>query len=259
MPPGTRRSVNVSASLAVENVRSSRTGRMGQVIAMMRTHEADLGDYITSDPVGQHIPAFLEDLSGEWSRQQEVLITELESLRANIDHIKHIVAMQQSYARISGTTEIVELEDLVEDALRVQRGALDEYRIRIVREFERIEPITIARHKVLPILVNLLRNAKHACHALPDTDRRITLRIAAADDRIRISVEDDGVGIAPENMTRIFSHGFTTRKDGHGFGLHSGALAATELGGSLSVVSDGLGMGATFTLEVPIHPPEEIA
>jgi signal transduction histidine kinase len=58
-------------------------------------------------------------------------------------------------------------------------------------------------------------------------------------------------------VTRIFQYGFTTRKDGHGFGLHSSALAAQELGGSLSVHSEGPGCGATFTLELPYHPIEE--
>jgi signal transduction histidine kinase len=62
------------------------------------------------------------------------------------------------------------------------------------------------------------------------------------------------VGIPAENLTRIFNHGFTTRKDRHGFGLHSGALAAAQLGGSLTVRSDGLGRGAAFILELPLMP-----
>ena len=128
-------------------------------------------------------------------------------------------------------------------------SGLVEDRVRIVREFEPVPPVSVEKHKVLQILINLVRNAKHACDGLADDHKRMTLRIAGLDGRIRISVSDNGAGIAPENLTRIFSHGFTTRKDGHGFGLHSGALAASELGGSLSVHSDGPGKGATFTLE----------
>ena len=74
---------------------------------------------------------------------------------------------------------------------------------------------------------------------------------------VSITVRDNGVGIAPENLTRIFGHGFTTKKDGHGFGLHSGALAAKQMNGSLSVYSDGLGKGASFTLELPAAPAAE--
>jgi len=65
------------------------------------------------------------------------------------------------------------------------------------------------------------------------------------------------MGIAPENLARIFSHGFTTKKEGHGFGLHSSANAAAEMGGHLSVMSDGVDQGATFTLELPVLKSQE--
>jgi PAS domain S-box-containing protein len=252
-------SVNVSASLAVESVKNSRAARMAQVVALMREHKSDLGEYITKDPAGRHIPAFLEDVSAEWSSQQKALVGELDTLRENVDHIKQIVAMQQGYARIAGTTEIASVNELMEDALRVQRGSMEEHGVRIVREFAEMPTITVSRHKVLPILVNLMRNAKHACYGMPDGDRCVTLRTECIGDRVRLSVIDDGSGIAPENMTRIFSHGFTTRKDGHGFGLHSGALSAAELGGSLTVHSEGTGRGATFVLELPMQPAEAAA
>ena len=61
--------------------------------------------------------------------------------------------------------------------------------------------------------------------------------------------------IPAASLGRIFTLGFTTRKDGHGFGLHSAALAAAEMGGSLVAESDGLGQGATFTLELPMAEP----
>src|SRR4029077_10427285 len=119
--------------------------------------------------------------------------------------------------------------------------------------------------KALQILMNLLRNARLACEETAAPDKRVTLRIEPAGERVAITVSDNGTGIAPENLTRIFSHGFTTRKDGHGFGLHSGALAATELGGSLPAISEVPGQGATFALELPLqcqsqfnsHPPAD--
>jgi signal transduction histidine kinase len=83
-------------------------------------------------------------------------------------------------------------------------------------------------------------------------DKQITLRITHENSRMKIAVIDNGIGIPKENMDRIFGHGFTTRKDGHGFGLHSGALTAQELGGTLTVFSEGSGRGSKFTLELPI-------
>jgi signal transduction histidine kinase len=242
-------SVNVSASLVVDSVKGSRAASMAKVAALMREHEADLGSYVTTDPKGRHIPALLGELAQDWLAQQEVVVKELESLRGNIDHIKQIVAMQQSHAKVSSATEMVNVSDLVEDSLRMNASGLIKDHMQIVREFEPVPPISVEKHKVLQILINLVRNAKHACDGMADANKRMTLRIAQVGGRIRISVSDNGAGIAPENLTRIFAHGFTTRKDGHGFGLHSGALAATELGGSLRAHSEGTGKGATFTLE----------
>jgi C4-dicarboxylate-specific signal transduction histidine kinase len=110
----------------------------------------------------------------------------------------------------------------------------------------------VDRHKVLQILINLLRNAKHAMSGLSGHDKRMVIRVEmAAADRVKITVRDNGIGIPPDHLTRIFNHGFTTKKDGHGFGLHSGANAAKEMGGTLTAHSDGPGKGAEFTLELP--------
>ena len=106
--------------------------------------------------------------------------------------------------------------------------------------------------------MNLVRNAKGACDESGRADKRVTVRVASGDGRVKISVMDNGIGIPPENLTRIFNHGFTTKKDGHGFGLPSGALSAQEIGGSLLVHSDGPGKGATFTLNLPLQPPSNI-
>jgi len=183
-------------------------------------------------------------------------LEELASLRDNLEHIKDTVAMQQSYAKLCGVTETVAVADLVEDSLRLNAGAFVRHGVTLRREFNEVPPITVDKHKVLQILVNLVRNAKYACDESGRADKLLTLRIEGAPAGVRICVIDNGVGIPAENMSRIFTHGFTTRVDGHGFGLHSGALAAQELGGSLLVTSDGPGCGATFMLELPCSPPE---
>ena len=161
--------------------------------------------------------------------------------------------MQQDYARVSGVIETLNVEDLVEDALRLNSGALDRYAIKLVREYSEMQPVAVDKHKVLQILVNLIRNAKHAFDDSRGNEKQITLRITNANDRVRISVIDNGIGIPAENLIRIFNHGFTTKKDGHGFGLHSGALTAKELGGTLTAFSEGTGWGSEFTLEIPLQ------
>ncbi|HEY5232488.1 MAG TPA: PAS domain-containing sensor histidine kinase [Verrucomicrobiae bacterium] len=247
-------SVNVSASLVVDNVKQSRVASLAKVAAMMREHEHDLGTFITTDPKGRQLPDYLARLSDHLLADQLTTVQELDLLVKNIEHIKEIVAMQQSYARISGVKEIISISELVEDGLRMNEDALHHHQVEVIREFEEVPLVNVDKHKVLQILLNLFRNAKHACQDSECEGRRLTVRVANGEGRIKISVTDNGVGIAPENLALIFNHGFTTRKDGHGFGLHSGALAAKEMGGSLTVHSDGSGCGATFTLELPGQP-----
>jgi two-component system, NtrC family, sensor kinase len=247
-------SVNVSASLVLDNVKKSKGANLAKVVALLRSNENDLGTFIATDPKGKQLPGYLAQLSEQLLTDQEAAVLELESLRENIEHIKEIVAMQQSFAMVAGVKEVVSIADLVEDSLRMNSGALGRHKVEIIRDFQEVAPLNLEKHKILQILVNLLRNAKHACQDSDRADRRLTVRVANGNGRLKVSVGDNGMGILPENLTRIFNHGFTTKKNGHGFGLHSGALAAKEMGGSLTVHSDGPGQGAVFTLELPCQP-----
>lgn len=249
-------SVNVSATLLRDAIKGSKAAGLAKAAALLREHAADLAEFISRDPKGRQLPLYLEQLAERLASDQAAWLDELASLARNVEHIKNIVAMQQSYARVAGVTEIVNVTDLVEDALRLNAAALTRHEVEVCREYDPAVPdITVDKHKVLQILINVIRNAKYACDESDQPDKRLTVRIAHDAHQVRISVTDNGVGIASENLTRIFSLGFTTRKEGHGFGLHSGALAAKELGGCLVAHSDGLGQGATFTLELPFSPP----
>jgi len=140
---------------------------------------------------------------------------------------------------------------IVGEAIRVLEPGLVRHGVAIVRDFEPAPPVRIERRQALQAIVNLLSNAKEAVRDLPAPDRRITVRIAPAGAFVRTRILDGGCGIPAENLTRIFLHGFTTRADGHGFGLHSAANAAKAMGGSLAAASDGVGRGAAFTLDIP--------
>lgn len=250
-------SVNVSASLVIDSVKTSKIANLAKVVVMLQEHEHDLATFITADAKGKQFPAYLARLSEHLLADQTAAVQELNLLRGNIEHIKEIVAMQQTYAKVSGIKELINIIELVEDSLRINEGTLNRHHVKIVREFENVRPLNTEKHKILQILVNLIRNAKHACQDSQRPDRQLTVRIVNGDDRINISVIDNGVGIPAHNLTRIFNHGFSTRKDGHGFGLHSGALAAKELGGSLTGQSEGPGRGATFTLALPYTTNEK--
>lgn len=252
-------SVNVSASLVGDQLRKSKAAGLGRVVSLLQQHQADLGDFIARDERGRHLPLYLEQLAAQLLSERDHTLQELDALRGNIEHIKEVVAMQQSYAKLAGVTETVDLRALVEEGLRLNTSGLEREAIALERQFSEVPPITVDKHRVLQILVNLLRNAKHACQAAERSDPCISVRVGRHAAGVQIAVADNGVGIPPENLTRIFSHGFTTKRNGHGFGLHSGALAARELGGSLRVESAGPGQGATFYLDLPLQPQGAIA
>jgi PAS domain S-box-containing protein len=253
-------SVNVAAGCVADRLRKSKTANLTKLVALLREHEADLAAFFTGDPKGRQVPAYLAQLAAHLAEEQAAVLAELDHLQKNIEHIKDIVAMQQSYAKVSGVCEEVSVVDLVEDTLRMNASALARHEVEVTREFDpHLPKITVEKHKVLQILVNLVRNAKHACDAAGRTGKRVTVRVRQENGRVQIAVFDNGIGIPAENLIRIFNHGFTTKKEGHGFGLHSGALAARTMGGSLHVHSDGPGQGAAFTLELPLAPPAQDA
>ena len=250
-------SVNVSASMVTERLKGSKVARLGTVAKLLGANVADIGNYLLRDSRGQKVLPYLEALSGQLVAERDAQLAELESLRTNIDHIKETVSMQQAYARRCGVQETARLQDLVEDALRMNAGALTRHQVTLKRDFRADSWVTLDKHKVLQILVNLVRNAKHACEESGSQARRIIVRIESMPNGPCISVIDNGIGIAPDVMPRLFRHGFTTRESGHGFGLHSAALAAKELGGKLEAYSEGTGRGATFRLTLPQNSPEQ--
>jgi PAS domain S-box-containing protein len=249
-------SINISASLVIERIKQSKAPGVSRLAVLLQEKGPAVGEFLANDERGRRIPEYLTSLGEQLLADQKMALEELASLRDNLEHIKDTVAMQQSYAKLCGVTETIAVVDLVEDSLRLNAGAFVRHGVTLLREFSEVPPITVDKHKVLQILVNLVRNAKYACDESGRSDKLITLRIEKAPAGVRICVIDNGVGIAKENMSRIFTHGFTTRASGHGFGLHSGALAAQELGGTLLVMSDGPGCGATFILELPCGPSQ---
>jgi signal transduction histidine kinase len=249
-------SVNVSTTLLRDQVRKSETHTLLKATDLLKEKNGDLGAFLTTDPKGKLMPEFLVQVAEQLRKEQENTLRELEQLTKNVDHIKDIVAMQQSYARVAGVVEKVSLTSLVEDSLQINSAALIRHEVKVIRQFAEVPPLMIEKHKVLQILINLIRNAKYALDECNQSEKRLTITTAQTDDEhVMVRVEDNGVGILPENLTRIFSHGFTTRPNGHGFGLHLGALNAQEMGGSLSAASEGPGRGATFTVILPISPP----
>jgi len=253
-------SVNVSASLISEKLRHSKTGNLARAAQLLRDNSNRVEAFLRDDPRGSMLPSYLAEVGEHLEGERTSTLGELELLTKNIEHIKDIVARQQNFARASGLVETVRAQELMEDALRLNFDSLARHGIKVVRRFEEVPAATWDKHQVLQILVNIIRNAKQAIDAANPPERRVMLGIKRTETgTIALSVTDTGMGIAAENLTRIFAHGFTTRSGGHGYGLNTAAIAARELGGSLHAESEGPGKGAIFILELPLAPPAPAA
>lgn len=245
-------SVNISCSVISSRIRKSRISGVVKTAELLQNHQGDLAGFFTNDPGARKLPEYLGLLADDLLQEQAGISAELRSLSENIEHIKDVVGIEQNLASVSGVTETVVMQDLIEDALRLGVGSLTRHRVRVVREYSETPPVTVEKHKILQILINLIGNAKSACSESGRGDKQIILRLTADSETVRIAVIDNGVGIPPGNLTRIFAYGFTTKAHGHGFGLPSSALVAREMGGDLKVHSDGSGKGAAFTLILPV-------
>jgi signal transduction histidine kinase len=247
--------VNVSSNLISDLVRKSKVSGVAKAVGLLREHESDLSRFFSTDGRAQQFTTYLAKLSEHLGQEQTTLLNEVALLSDHIEHIKEIVVMQQSYAKSTGMREPLTPRSLLEDALRINSAALARHDVHVSSNIDETPRVMVDRHKVLQILINLISNAKYALDEGHPAVKELRISVRSQGQQVRICVEDNGIGISPENLTRIFQHGFTTRNTGHGFGLHSAALAAKELGGSLRAYSDGPGHGARFVLNLPAEIP----
>jgi signal transduction histidine kinase len=246
-------SLNISASLSAESLKRLAIDRVIRTGKLLAQHREDSG-WLKDDPKGKRVPAFLELLGRELEGERDRLVSQQREMIEHVEHIKQVIAMQNAFAGRKRLVEHAPLVELIELAVRINHDDLDRHAVEVVRQFEELPEVPVEKHKVLQILVNLISNAGRALVEGRETERRLVLSVGwGGPGRWRIEVEDNGVGIAPGTLDKLFHFGFTTRKDGHGIGLHSCALAAQEMGGTLVARSKGAGQGASFLLEVPVE------
>ena len=247
-------SVNVAARGATDSLAHQPTGDLELAVKALKANKDNLDDYVADDERGRFLIPFMSELSGTMIEQRRRALAELAEMEKGVEHIVQLLASLQSYPGRSGVIEWTSLSEQVETAIKFgQEVSGTDLDLEVVQDFEELPRIRIDRHRLISVLVNLILNAVQALEPDSVETKRLTLRLVRGKGRTaRIEIEDTGVGIASENLVRIFNHGFTTRKGGSGFGLHVAANTASELGGSLSVRSEGLGKGATFVLVVPL-------
>jgi NO-binding membrane sensor protein with MHYT domain len=244
-------SVNVSSSIIKEHIKNIDLQNLVEINNLLKEHEHDLGSFISENQQGSKFPLYLSQLTEIWTTEFTLLKSELNQLDYNIEHIKNIVSMQQKLSGISNFEELVSIEDLIEESLILTSINFKRHDIDVKRAYEMLKPVYIDKSKLTQILINLIRNAKESLDESSTLDKQIIITTRTKKENFCIEICDNGIGIRLEDRTKIFSHGFTTKDTGHGFGLHASAITAQEMNGTLTVFSKGLGEGAAFKLTFP--------
>ncbi len=245
-------SVNVSTDVLLGQLSASRVPQLRKMAEIFADNSANLADFLAHDPRGKSFTHYLAQATAKLAQDHEAMVNEVRLLHEHVQHVIEIIRVQQGQVCGQLLERDEKVNELMEDAMKINMGKNQQYEIEIVRDFDNCPSITSDRHKILQILVNLIKNAQEAVRKVDDRKRMIKLITRRQEDGgIQLIVEDNGVGISKKSLTKVLQFGYTTKQGGHGFGLHSCLIAAKQIGGQLGVESDGEGAGARFTLSLP--------
>ncbi len=246
-------SISTSATVVRRNFDDSSLQKLPLIVELINEHKDSLDDFLNNDEKGKQVLPFLSLLYDRLEHEKSLALDEIRSLLDDIDHVRSVISMQQNYAGGYGEKEAVDIMLLIENAIKTQQHELDENNIIIKKFYGELAVVSTYKHKLLQILINLISNAKHAMIDSESEDNVICITVTNDENTLSIEVSDTGVGISGDDLDRLFEYGFTKKKGGHGFGLHHSMNIAKELGGDISVASDGPGMGAKFTITIPFE------
>ncbi len=245
-------SVNVSSTIISEKISNSRLSGLSDLKLLLDEHKNNFDKFIREDARGKHFAEFVISLAQYWEKEKIILENETQLLMNNIEHIRKIISTQQDISRVNELKRIESIKDILEEAILISGIEDKKYGFTVKKEYVHLGPILIDKAKLLQILVNLIQNARDSLSETPATNNKeLKFILNKYNSSYVIKVIDNGVGIPREKLTRIFEYGYTTKKEGHGFGLHSSAITVQEMGGDLKAESDGINKGATFTVILP--------
>ena len=244
-------SVEISSQSMIQIIRTSRLDALGKVASRLDEQGESLASYLTEDPKGQLIPTYLSRLSSILQKEHKQLLDEIYELKKRIRLISEATSSQQSFARESLHDKDIRLCHLIEESLKIQLVGGMGPSIQVKKHLSEVGFVNVPRAKIAHIFLNIIKNA---CEALAENDRDnriLEILLQEEGEDILVHFRDNGCGISTNDMGHMFRYGFTTKSEGHGFGLHYCRRVMNELGGSLEVASKGPGQGTTFTVHFP--------
>ncbi len=248
-------SVKTSSEFIMENILNAQSGKaFKKANDLLKKNLDNISDFIVNNPKGKMLLEYYLKIEDLLNSEKDFIKSDLERIAEKVEVIEKIVSVQQEYGG-GEDKDKVNLGQIIDDALAMQSGSIDAHRIEVIKEYDQIPNVYILKTKFMHILINLIKNAKEAMIETAEEDKKLMFIIEQGSDKVRLKVKDTGIGISKDNLKHIFTHGFTTKSDGHGFGLHSCAAYMKEMNGEISVESEGKGKGATFVIELPMDTP----
>ncbi|MDJ0837335.1 MAG: AAA family ATPase [Acidobacteriota bacterium] len=241
--------ITISSQMIMETIEGSKMRGIAAVNRLLDQHRDHLADFFTDHPKGKKLVDYFLKLERAFEEENQKLRTNASRLVDKVNAVRDVIMAQQEYAVAGVHHEELVLCRVVEDALLLQESSLARHGITVEKHYRGEPVVRVDKVKLIHILFNILKNAVEATEE--SREKRITIRIEVSGESASVKISDTGRGISSEQIDSIFQHGFTTKQDGHGFGLHSCAVAMTEMGGNMKVESAGPGRGACFILLFP--------
>ena len=244
-------SVNVINQTNYELIKKSKTVALVKTAELLTANTDQIESYLSNDPRGKKIPELFSKLALALKEENHSLEENTYRMLNSISMMTNIISTQQKYAKTDLLQENIQLSSILDEAINIQANLIANYHVQLNRHYRKVDDIAVEKAKVYQILNNLLVNAIQASHADEKIRTTIDLDIYQQDNTVIFEIKDNGTGIKKEDLTKVFHHGYTTKKTGHGFGLHSCANLMSEMHGEIQVTSEGIGKGACFRLIFP--------
>lgn len=245
-------SVNSSNTFIQDTAKNSKIDGLIQANKMLREHIDNIDQFIFEDPNGKKLLNYYLKLEEPLRKERDDIVSQSVRLDEKLTIINDVITAQQSHAITGKNTSETDLSEIVDVTLSLQSDLVEQDGLKITKQMSATTPVIAQRSKLIHVLVNFIKNAAESMEENQPDNKPLIIKSWEDNYKVYLSVTDKGTGIKVENLENIFEYTYTTKKKGHGFGLHSSANYMKEMGGNILVNSEGKGKGTTFTLVFPV-------
>ena len=244
-------SITTNTDFIYSYIKDLKVPVIDKIAGLFEKNKENFGDFISKDATGKKIPIVIRQFSGYLQSIKDNSLKDIKNIKRDITHIQNVIDNQQTYAKNILVMELYSPAEIMNEAIRMNKNILGKHNVSIELKYSDVSVIKTDKHKILQVLLNLFSNSKFAFENTPRDNRNIICFVRKENNFLEYEIKDNGIGIEGKNLKKIFNYGFTTRENGHGFGLHNSANTIKQLKGELVATSDGIGKGASFIVKIP--------